>query len=502
MAFDFNYKPDGATLRAFMRDDSFVRGLRGPIGSGKSVACAVELFRRALAQAPDADGVRRTRWAVIRNTNPQLKTTTIKTWLEWFPEDVFGKFNWAPPFTHRIKVADVDMEVIFLSMDRPEDVRKLLSLELTGAWVNEAREIARVIIAAIVSRVDRYPSMKDGGEGATWAGMIMDTNAPAADHWWPMMSGEAPIPEDMPMEDRLMLVRPDNWRFFTQPPAMHDKRDGQGALTGYEINPERENARYIKEQYYRNLIGGQKRAWIENMVQNKLGAIFEGGPVYPAFSRELHVARERLVPLEGLPIHIGLDFGLTPAATFGQRLRGRWLIFRELVEVSMGAKRFGERLREIMAMWPGFEFVITGDPAGDQRAQTDETTPFEILRATGIVARPASTNDWLIRHGAVEQTLTRLVEGRPGLLVDPGCHVLIAGFDGGYHIPQGKDRPDKTGQGAKYSHPHDALQYMMLGGGEGRALMGQAPGQILKRPMQASTRFNPMQTSAFRPRGF
>ena len=122
------YKPDGDTLKTFMKDDSFFRGLRGPVGSGKSVACCIEMFRRALLQKPSEDGKRRSRWAVIRNTNPQLRTTTIKTWLDWFPENDWGNFRWSVPFTHHIKKGDLDVEIIFLALDRPEDVKKLLSL--------------------------------------------------------------------------------------------------------------------------------------------------------------------------------------------------------------------------------------------------------------------------------------------------------------------------------------------------------------------------------------
>ena len=81
---EFKYKPDGEVLKNFMKDSNFFRGIRGPVGSGKSVACCVEVFRRALEQKPNKDGVRKSRWAVIRNTNPQLRTTTIKTWLVFF----------------------------------------------------------------------------------------------------------------------------------------------------------------------------------------------------------------------------------------------------------------------------------------------------------------------------------------------------------------------------------------------------------------------------------
>ena len=74
----FKYKPDGDILKTFMKDNSFFRGIRGPVGSGKSVACCVEIFRRSLEQKKNQEGKRKSRWAVIRNTNPQLKTTTIK----------------------------------------------------------------------------------------------------------------------------------------------------------------------------------------------------------------------------------------------------------------------------------------------------------------------------------------------------------------------------------------------------------------------------------------
>jgi len=99
---DFKYKPDGEVLKVFMKDDTFFRGIRGPVGSGKSVGCCVEVFRRAIQQGKGPDGIRKSRWAIIRNTNPQLRTTTIKTWLDWFPESDWGKFTWSVPYTHHI----------------------------------------------------------------------------------------------------------------------------------------------------------------------------------------------------------------------------------------------------------------------------------------------------------------------------------------------------------------------------------------------------------------
>jgi hypothetical protein len=55
----------------------------GEVGPGQTVCCWVEVFRRSLEQAKAPGGRRKSRWAIVRNTSPQLRTTTIKTWLEW-----------------------------------------------------------------------------------------------------------------------------------------------------------------------------------------------------------------------------------------------------------------------------------------------------------------------------------------------------------------------------------------------------------------------------------
>ena len=474
----FNYKPDGEILKSFMKDSNFFRGIRGPVGSGKSVACCVEVFRRSLEQKKNKEGVRKSRWAVIRNTNPQLRTTTIKTWLDWFPEDTWGKFHWSVPYTHHVQKNDLDMEIIFLALDRPEDVKKLLSLELTGVWINEAREIPKSIIDACTMRVGRYPSMREGG--ASWSGVIADTNAPEEDHWWAIMAGEVPIPDHIPKEQAKMLIKPDNWGFFTQPPAMKETLDDRGEVKDYNMNKKAENCINILDTYYPNLIRGKTKSWIDVYVMNRLGAIQEGKPVYPQFVSETHIATEEIPIAMGVPLYIGIDFGLTPAAVFGQKVRGRWLIQSEIVAIDMGIVRFAELLRqEIATRFSGLDVNIIGDPAGDFRAQTDESTPFQILRGAGLRAIPAPSNSVDLRLESVSSQLTKMSDGKPSFLIDRRCPMLIKGFQGGYSYRRMQvsgerydDKPEKN----MYSHIHDALQYLMLGAGEGRQLMaGQKP---------------------------
>tara|TARA_Y100000590_G_scaffold470386_2_gene664398 strand:- start:1742 stop:3247 length:1506 start_codon:yes stop_codon:yes gene_type:complete len=482
------YKPDGQVLKNFLKDVSFFRGLRGPVGSGKSVACCIEIIRRAISQKPSEDGKRKSRWAVIRNTNPQLKTTTIKTWLDWFPEQEWGPFIWSVPYTHRISKGDIELEVIFLALDRPEDVKKLLSLELTGVWINEAREIPKSIVDACSMRVGRFPSMREGG--ASWYGVIADTNPPDSDHWWAILAGETIIPDYITKQEAKMLIKPANWKFYNQPPAMFENRNKENEIEGYEFNKEAENQKNLTPMYYKNIIQGKTKSWIDVYILNKLGQIEDGKPVYESFRSDVHIAKGDVAVAKGVPIFMGLDFGLTPACVFAQRIRGRWVIIDELVAEDMGIVKFSKLMKQHMATYLPRDFYIYGDPAGDHRVQTDESTPFQILRGNGIIARPAPSNDVTLRLESVTTVLSRMVDGDSGMLIDPKCNNLIKGFTGGYHyrrLQVSGERYDEKPNKNRFSHIHDALQYLLLGAGEGRTL---TMGKKISKPVVAKRNYN------------
>ena len=193
------------------------------------------------------------------------------------------------------------------------------------------------------------------------------------------------------------------------------------------------------------------------------------------FAPDVHIAKEEIPIADSIPVYVGIDFGLTPACVFAQKVRGRWLIQKEIVAFDMGVVKFSELLRaELATYYQNCEAIIFGDPAGDFRAQTDESTPFQILRGAGLVARPAPSNDVALRLESVTVTLNRMVEGQSGFIIDYRCRNLIKGFEGGYQYRRLQvsgerfdDKPDKN----HFSHIHDALQYLMLGAGEGRQVM-------------------------------
>jgi hypothetical protein len=455
---EVTYKPPGTVSREFMRDDSFFRGIMGPFGSGKSTCCIMEVLRRAQMQRPSEDGKRRSRWAIIRNTYPELKTTTIKSWHEWVPQHI-GRWVDAGPPMHHIQDGDLDLEVLFLALDRPQDVGKLLSMQLTGAWINEAREVSKAVLDGLTGRVGRYPA-----GGTAWSGIIADTNPPDNDHWWYKLAEEQ---------------KPSGWRFFRQPSGLAQEAENLEWLNqtpeSLTLPPEHPVRRAQGRGYYERQISGKDQDWVNVYVHSEYGFVRDGRPVYPEFKDSVHVAEFNLIP--GVPLYVGIDFGLTPAATIAQRTPlGQWRVHGELVTEDMGAVRFGQLLHSLMQTeYAGFAFEkITGDPAGDTRAQTDEVTPFQILRAQKVFATPAATNDFIKRRESVASPLNRLIDGVPGLVIHPRCALLRKAMAGGYAYKRlqvtGEERfrdvPDKN----HYSHVAESLQYLLVGGGEAALL--------------------------------
>jgi hypothetical protein len=142
----------------------------------------------------------------------------------------------------------------------------------------------------------------------------------------------------------------------------------------------------------------------------------------------------------------------------------------------MGTVRFTTVLKQFCAEhFHGQDIKFYGDPTGDYRAQTDETTPFAIMLAGGIRVFPSPSNDPVVRVESVNSVLSRMIDGNPCFQIHKDtCPVLVTGFLGGYHYrrlqvsgERYEDKPFKN----KFSHVHDGLQYAFLGAGEGSLLV-------------------------------
>lgn len=447
------YQPPGPNATAFHQSDSFVRGLMGPVGSGKSSSCCVEIVARALRQRPSSDGIRRSRWLIIRNTYPELKSTTIKTWETWFPSNI-APIKWDTPITSTMKINDVgdgtgmELEVLFMALDRPTETGKLRSLELTGAWINEASEIPKEIFDMVTQRVGRFPSKLLGGP--SWTGIILDTNPCDDDHWYYKLAEEE---------------RPEAWEFFRQPGGLY--KEGEE----YKPNPDAENILNLPDghNYYLRQLPSKNDDWINVFLLGNYGSTRDGKPVYPEFNDKVHTLDKNVEAERGLPLVLGWDFGLTPACVIMQvSARGKVIILDELVSEDMGIRQFANEVVKphLVTKYGGFQWFSAGDPAGNIRAQTDERTCLQELLEAGIATEPAPTNDFIPRREAVAFFLTRMADGQPAFALNPRCTWLRKGFLGRYKYERlktsgparYKDRPVKD----MTSHIQDALQYACL----------------------------------------
>ena len=465
--------PDGDVLDRFMASRAPVKVIQGPIGSGKSLACVMSIWMKALEQVKRPDGKRYCRAHVFRDTYNKLEDTTLKTWLEWFPEEEFGRFYWSKPMKHEIRIGDVVLDVHFVALEDEHAADYFRSLETTICWFNELQFMARTLFDEAVTRVGRYPRVVDGG--AIRPMVIADMNAPDETHWVPIMRGDVAVPDWYSEEQRRAAVRPETWKFFVQPAGLREVKDGEAIR--YEPNPLAENLRFLPggSAYYVNAIQGKTKSWIDANVLNRVSPRRDGKPVVPDFNRSAHVAKAQLEPVPGVEIQVGLDFGRRPCAIFGQHVRGTWYVLHELVCRDMGAKKFAPLLRnEIAQRFPNCRFKLWGDPSGDFKGQNDEDVPFRILRSHKLAVQPAPSFVFSVRLQSIEAVLTRMSEGRPALQVSPTCSVLVAALDGGWHYRRLKvagERYNEEPEKDEYSDPADAFGYMLLGAGEGRMLL-------------------------------
>jgi hypothetical protein len=449
-----NYEPS-PTGQRFHDSRKFIKIIQGPVGGGKSTAALMELLKRAVEQEP-FKGVRRTKMGILRNTTAQLKATIkplIDTWFGTLTNNTMGQWRLTDNvFEARFKLPDgttVHSEFMLLAADTPEDVRRLLSLELSAAWVEEAREIDPDVFSGLQGRTARYPSRAAGG--VTYPGVICSMNPPSLGGFWHGMVANPPS----------------NTEVFLQPPALLD--DGS-------INPEAENLEHLDPDYYDNLIAGKTEDWINVYLKNQFGAGNMGMPVFrSSFKRSFHVSSKGLmaVPESVNPLIVGMDNGLQGAATVMQRnMLGRVNVLAEAYvpeDTTMGAESFLDKILipKLDRLFPRFSreaFVFVMDPACWQRSQVDEKTIAMAVTQRGFTAVKAMTNDPVRRVDAVEGLLALQIDGGPGFLIDEEeCPHLVEALDWGYRYKKGPGGVTTTTfEKNHYSHIAESLQYGAL----------------------------------------
>lgn len=445
-----------ATGQLGHNDNSFVRLIMGPYGSGKSTWCVNEIVRRTCSMPAWHNGRRRARWGIVRNTSGELQSTTLQTWLTWFGGlgDIHKRQKPLLTYEHTFNDGKgvIELELIFIALDREEDLRKIKSLELTGCYINELSEVPQGALSHLKGRVNkRYPSRSFCPDDY-WSGIICDTNPPSEDSW---------IYKDFELKQL------DSYRIFKQPPGLLKDPDTDKWMP----NPNCDNANNLAADYYLKLAEGQSEDFVKVFCLGMYGLVGFGKLVYPEFNDSLHSV-DNIEAIQGESIHLFWDFGLTPRCLVLQLSnRGQLRALKEYLGNDMGIKTFAESI-VIPGLQNDFPYCKVGysdaDPAGNHRSEImEEMSSIGVLNDLGITTEAASTNDIEPRLNAVRFFLNRMIDGKPGFILSrKGCPELRKGFIQGYVYKRvaiaGEERyrnePDKN----MSSHIQDCLQYGAL----------------------------------------
>jgi hypothetical protein len=447
-----DWKSPGPVSSRFMRETRFANILNGPIGSGKTRTVLMKALHLATLQKPSTrDGVRKFKLVAVQENYRQLHRATIPSIHKLLPRSA-GEWQGAANAPSQFNLSfgledgtrvDFTMDLVAIGENAVEEVMR--GYEMTCVWLIELDLLAREVYQFARGRVGRYPDMSEGGP--SWYGIVGDCNAPEETSW---------------LYQDIFRNTPDDVLLLRQPGG---------------LEPNAENLANLPPEYYAIQMRDQPQWYIERMIRNRPGFSRDGKPVFPEYNETLHRAGRILEMVPGIPLRLGFDAGGSPAAVIVQKLaNGKWRILKEIVsEQGTGPIRFGRMVAQVLHDEYPSATDIKGwaDPSAAYGTdkQMGEASWIEIVASEcGIRVDPAPTNAIIPRLEAVRRPLMQLIDGEPGFELSLACPVLNEGFNSGYRYrlmrvpgaPRFDESPDKN----QFSHPMDALQYVLSAGGE------------------------------------
>lgn len=498
--------------------------MRGPIGDGKSVTMCMYIVHKSqqqnvmeITENGKTFKVRWSRWLIMRHTVKSLEETTIATWNNWFGD----KTRWVcDPFEGRYEDYGPDgiltrIDFICLASKSKNIFDDLQSLELSGAWINEAVQTPYEVVARVYSRLKRFnPSPKSKVTLKTFH-VIMDTNSPNETNWW---------------YHKEQVEQPEGWLFFICPPAILEERDKDGKVRYVPNDIEHakkhnrrpaENVKAIdggyheSMDYWMDMLSVLSEDDVRMLLKNEYGLSVEGMGV---FSDVWVPAQHKISPtdpkaqfMRGLPVIGGMDCGRTPACVLGQMMPDGKLVIQK--EVTTWDKRlnngrgglnrmdvgkfYEEYLRPVLVNfyhYPNCGLMIAADPAGQNFSEAFSISAIERLRneyGLNVVpcdkVRSENGGEKDITHGNNVDIRVSCMkrEMRMGnILVSDACRMLCEAMAGKYCYPERRnskdwsveygENPDKN----DWSHIADSAQYLSLLAFKGAMDFGRPMGSM------------------------
>lgn len=476
---------------------------RGPVGDGKSVGCIMAIYvwssRQEWTFVREGGVERRVRWSkwlIARHTHKALNETTIESWNEWLGDrtqwhnnNAWGRFEDELPDGTVLRI-----DLVCHATESSNIMNDLQSLELSGAWVNEACQSPLKVIMRIHSRIGRFNPNPQGGVRLRHFPVIMDTNSPDETNWW---------------YRKECVERPEGWEFHVSPPALLARKDERTGKVRYIPNrgedwetlgiPPAENVREIDGGYHEGFgywlkqVPGNDPDVIKTLLLNQFGTSVAGMPVYPEWVDSSHCVRGEIPFQRGMTLVLGSDLGRTPATVICQMGPNGVLYCLDevttwdpdrgvLKRVDVG-QFVDEYLKPVLVNrygYPNCRLMNFADPAGRNYNEVVSISAIDVFNRSGIRTVPCdrqgagfsfeerNANSVALRVRNVSENLRRTCGGVPAIQVSDRCEMLRKGFNGKYCYRKMRtggmseerytEEPDKN----DWSHVHDAFQYACL----------------------------------------
>ena len=397
--------------------------LQGGVGAGKTRAFLAPVIECV-------DNYPGLRVLIGRQDFADLRISAMETFFEIYPPDLILSQN---KEEHRV-VNHKGSHIFFREL---KDLSGLGSQEFGIVMVCEAHEVSEKTYRTLKQRLRQagMPLM-----------LLMEGNPPNKDHWLYKLTLGKEIDPDITM---LQVSTYENWDNLPSP---------------YKISLE-----------------NSPESWKKKYLHGLFGFTPDGTPFYDGFNEAFHKRTLKVNPHKSLLL--GWDYGFRhPACSISQiDDQGRWGIHRELMGENIVIDQFADQVKIYLnTYFPKYPTLSYGDPAGTQVSDKSEKTSEDILHSKGfaVISKPSTYRE---RKEIFEKLLCTIIGGRPALMVDPKCLVIIDGFNGGYHYPMLKEgqsfTPIKTETPFKdgyYEHLMNSLEYVgvnlfspVSGGAEG-----------------------------------
>lgn len=233
----------------------------GGIGSGKSLIGCITVLSQALLYPGD--------YLIARQYYPELKITTLKTFLEITPKELILEYRAADGIV-RIKSTGGVSNIIFRQLEEPD---KLRSLNLSGAYIDEASQCSEAAFMLLQGRL----------RGAGLRKLLVTSNPNGHDYLY-------------------------RW-FYKQ-----DFFKTEESKKSYKLikAPSTEN-KHLPEGYLQSMF----ETWSNDRIRREIHGDFDSfeGQVYSEFRADVHVVQPFVIPDEWTRV-AGMDHGYRNPTAF------------------------------------------------------------------------------------------------------------------------------------------------------------------------------------------